>query len=145
MKCPKCQSVQVYVSMTWHSEDYSKTHRRRKCNLCKGVWTTTELDDQKGIKVRPVILRFAELMEKKLQERDHKTAWADHKQGHPDPSFSATNGLKGEVEELMHAISFESAEDVAREAADVANFAMMIADMLFMKTDVADVLPIKQR
>lgn len=72
---------------------------------------------------RPAVAWFAEQMESKLLANDHKADWHD----------SDTEYLMGrllqEVLELHQAyLSTCPNEEVVKEAADVANFAMMIAD-----------------
>jgi NTP pyrophosphatase (non-canonical NTP hydrolase) len=61
-------------------------------------------------------------MEQKLRENSHKAHWRDCSREW------LMSRLLDEVEELRAAVT---SEDVAREAADVANFAMMIADNEF--------------
>jgi NTP pyrophosphatase (non-canonical NTP hydrolase) len=76
-------------------------------------------------RLRPQVLRFAIAMEKKLRENDHKGGWEDCEN---DYLFGR---LKEETEELLEAVecSFDiSSKEVLSEAADVANFALMIAD-----------------
>lgn len=92
------------------------------------------------IRVRPEVARFAVLMEEKLSENDHKGGWKDC-----DPT-DLLRRLTEEAEELgrcrllacvvrkqerpgdpLH--MSDEARHVGREAADVANFAMMIADV----------------
>lgn len=68
-----------------------------------------------------VVVWFSHEMQAKLNENSHK--------GETWPRFSQRqllNRLKQETGELERAI--ESGKDVVEEAADVANFAMMIAD-----------------
>jgi NTP pyrophosphatase (non-canonical NTP hydrolase) len=77
--------------------------------------------------VRQVVRWFAEEMEKKLQENDHKVHWSDCDM---DYLMSRT---EQELDELLKAIvdlkfGIGTSEDVIKEAADVANFVMMIAD-----------------
>lgn len=70
--------------------------------------------------LRPPVMWFANEMERQLQENDYKAGWS---------SLSAKwmlNRLKQEVRELERAII--AGKEVVEEAADVANFAMMIAD-----------------
>lgn len=72
---------------------------------------------------REQILEFAKIMERKLRENDHKPDWRKESLG------SLIDGLHGEVHELIEAIdTMKSDEDIVLEAADVANFAMFIAD-----------------
>lgn len=65
---------------------------------------------------------FAVMMEKQLAANDHKPGW------HRDSLESLLERAKEELSELDDAItSGEDPEVIIREAADVANFAMMIA------------------
>ena len=73
----------------------------------------------------PRIAWFFRAMVQKLDENDHKADW----RGSADVGYFRKR-IAQELEELKRAIDRgASPEDVAREAADVANFAMMIADM----------------
>ncbi len=76
--------------------------------------------------VRGVVLAFAALMEKTLRSNDHKGGWGG------DSVRWLRGRLHQEVEELDTAIKGLSRgvrpKEVAKEAVDVANFAMMIAD-----------------
>lgn len=88
--------------------------------------------------LRPEVLAFACLMAAKLRENDHKGGW----------QYTPTNYLAarlGEEAAELNALLIEARTDIAsppssalnreerikvgREAADVANFAMMIADV----------------
>jgi len=86
--------------------------------------------------VREVVARFALLMEQKLRENDHKGGWDGD---YPDALMER---LRQEADELDRVLrrgdnpitspagwSDSDCAEVAREAADVANFAMMIADV----------------
>lgn len=96
-----------------------------------------------AVEPRPLIRWFAEQMELKLRENDHKGGW------HEDEPMALLKRVRQETKELSDAIencgppncgcreagcqhtSFftqTTAEDVVREAADVANMAMMVAD-----------------
>ena len=67
------------------------------------------------------IERFNKVMLEKLRENSNKPHWSTL-------SYEeAYDGLMGEVTELRDAIYSEDYQEVAREAADVANFAMFIA------------------
>ena len=71
------------------------------------------------------ILRFATVMQTKLDENDHKRHWSLY-----SPAW-LLNRLRQEAGELERAIaSGAPADEVEREAADVANFAMMVADVV---------------
>ncbi|MBH0331464.1 hypothetical protein ABH14_16950 [Brevibacillus brevis] len=79
--------------------------------------------------MREEVLWFAEQMEAKLKENDHKEGW------NGCGIFWLKNRLIEEVNELSDAMdaghnseSGLDVENIIREAADVANFAMMIAD-----------------
>jgi len=75
-------------------------------------------------RVREPVSWFAEQMEAKLRENDHKGGWEDC-----DYEYLA-NRLEEEVEELraLEGDPDVKGEKIIRECADIANFAMMIAD-----------------
>lgn len=79
---------------------------------------------------RPEVVAFANLMEAQLRANDHKGGWRG------DTAAALHNRLLEEAEELFDALNWRSAflgdadpERIGSEAADVANFAMMIADV----------------
>ena len=73
--------------------------------------------------IRKEVQKFSEDMEHKLVKNDHKSGW-----GNCTSSYLLLR-LKEEVKELETAVrNNKSTGDVITEAADVANFAMMIAD-----------------
>lgn len=75
--------------------------------------------------LRPQVAAFARLMERELRANDHKGGWQDE---HTEDLFKR---LKEEVKELKDVISIGNIwknDVIASEAADVANFAMMIVD-----------------
>lgn len=81
------------------------------------------------MKLRPEVQRFAEAMEKRLRANDHKGGWCDC------PLDYLITRLDEETSELLvalgKAVGFNlqrGASRIRKEAADVANFAMMIAD-----------------
>ena len=81
----------------------------------------TTATDSHGL--RPEVLWFAQEMEKKLRANDHKGGW-------DDDEVSLYKRLKQEVAELGREVNADfmlNAFAVIREAADVGNFAMMIA------------------
>jgi len=79
------------------------------------------MSDEKFRGMRPPLAWFANEMERQLEANDHKTGWKDcHLK-------QLLRRLKQEVGELERAIE-KANPDVVEEAADVANFAMMIAD-----------------
>ena len=87
--------------------------------------------------LRPSVLAFARLMEAKLRANDHKSGWSG------EDFFDLFDRLIEETSELHNALCRHAKrlswgdswvmEDtkawVGEEAADVANFAMMIADV----------------
>jgi len=77
---------------------------------------------------RPQVRQFADLMEARLKANDHKGGW----RGERLPYL--LRRLREETDELYEAMGPSLdwkmiSETVGREAADVANFAMMIADI----------------
>ena len=72
------------------------------------------------ITLRAEVQLFAAAMERELRANDYKGGWT-----HMTMRRLMTR-LRQEVEELENA---DGTESVMREAADVANFAMMIADV----------------
>lgn len=91
------------------------------------------------IVLRDAVARFAQEMENRLRANDHKGGWQD------DPTGYFLLRLREELEELCDAVYAGAAlEDPARpatlppdqvdrivhEAADVANFAMMLVDVV---------------
>jgi hypothetical protein len=93
------------------------------------------------VTLRPCVQRFAELMETKLRENDGKGGWQDESTAYL--SRRCGNELQ-ELRELLTKrhrqimagyppVRAETLPDIVvaigREAADVANFAMMMADV----------------
>lgn len=75
---------------------------------------------------RPEVRAFADLMEAQLRKNDHKGGWKN------DRPHALLKRLYDEAAELGHAMPYDDdfdPENVGWEAADVANFAMMIADV----------------
>jgi NTP pyrophosphatase (non-canonical NTP hydrolase) len=73
---------------------------------------------------RPIIHAFAERMEQKLAANDSKEPWTNI------PKSFLMECLEEEVNELRRALFLhESPNAIALEAADVANYAMMIASV----------------
>jgi len=75
--------------------------------------------------LRPEVAAFALAMEDKLRQNDHKGGWDDCSK-----QYMAMR-LTQEREELRDAIARGAPpEEILKEAADVANFAMMVADLV---------------
>ena len=79
------------------------------------------------MKIRESVLFFAAEMDKKLRENDHKGDWLDL------PLDYLMNRLYQEVNELFRSIQQGDNKNTIKEAADVGNFAMMIADIVYRK------------
>ena len=73
---------------------------------------------------------FVNRMLGKLQANVHKGHWDDVK------VLDALKGLQDEMRELESAIDNEEAENVHKEAADVANFAMILSSVLDRKLNI---------
>lgn len=82
-----------------------------------------------------IVLWFASEMENKLDQNRHKTGWQ-----HEDVKTLSTRLYEEymELEELIWGSrdTPATAEEIISEAADVANFAMMIADVAATKVSV---------
>lgn len=78
-----------------------------------------------SVELRPEVAWFAQQMEKVLRANDHKGGWE------ADALEDLCCRAEEELDELHHALAVDDdATKVIKEAADVANFAMMIADNL---------------
>ena len=86
--------------------------------------------------MRKSVQKFAELMEKVLQENDHKGGWENCDF---DYLFIRLTEEKRELRNLFHKRKFhydlelkseKLKEKAIKEAVDVANFCMMIADVI---------------
>lgn len=75
--------------------------------------------------MRNSVKRFAELMEARLMENDHKGGWENDM---PTALLVRMMEETGELAREMVLRQVSSPTQLAREAADVANFAMMIAE-----------------
>lgn len=84
--------------------------------------------DKRPVRLRREVRWFAERMELKLQQNDHKDGWQDC------DDWWLLQRVSQEYDELRKAtIGSCDAEKIADEAADVANFCMMIADNAAMR------------
>jgi len=79
--------------------------------------------------VRKSVLWFGEQMEIKLKENDGRQGW-----GHSDLEWLCRR-IADERNELKRAIATKSDMEIIGECADVANFAMMIADIASRGTE----------
>lgn len=80
---------------------------------------------EKKITLRSEVARFAQDMERVLRANDHKGGWQNETTGY------LSKRLHQEVHELSRELMRKPrcCYAVRKEAADVANFAMMIADV----------------
>lgn len=82
-------------------------------------------EQQNDIELRPALRRFAVAMERKLRANDYKGGWED------EPLEYLIDHAWDELHELNKSLFPESSADPALcvdEAADIANYCMMIAD-----------------
>lgn len=99
------------------------------CHIIRAYLTVTQQQ------VRPKLVWFVHIMEEKLQQNDHKGGWSECS------LLWLMNKLNEEVGELSEQVGpmylpggqeiggdYLDAQILEREAADVANLAMMIAD-----------------
>lgn len=75
-----------------------------------------------NIKIRPEVAWFAGRMEQKLRNNDHKGGWQK------DTLDALFKRVLEEVEELRGVVKSRKSAHIIDEAADVANFCMMLAD-----------------
>jgi hypothetical protein len=80
--------------------------------------------------LRPEVLKFAQAMERQLRANDHKGTW---KYDAPDRLCDRIKDELDELEHVLPGLPFYSTtgtpDEILKEAADVANFAMMVADV----------------
>lgn len=85
------------------------------------------------VNLQPELASFAQVMQERLDANDHKGGWRDM------TPRQLMRRLLQEAKELDYAIGdalerrAETVRTATREAADVASFAMMIADVLVEK------------
>lgn len=82
-------------------------------------------EGESGSPTWPIVLAFAKRMEAKLAKNRHKGDREGWLKDHPQALWSR---IDDEHLELYEAIGGNDPEAVWKEAADVANFAMMVAD-----------------
>lgn len=88
-----------------------------------------------GLALRSELAWFAERMEQKLRANDHKRHWRELE------FEMLVVGLVEELDELTDAIGERDTEAIIDECVDVANRAMMLADLL---AGVAEQIPRKR-
>lgn len=72
---------------------------------------------------RPLVIEFAKVMEQKLACNEHKESWENL------PVLWFLDRIEEELRELREALFHETPNHVSLEAADVANFLMMLASV----------------
>jgi NTP pyrophosphatase (non-canonical NTP hydrolase) len=118
--CPRCRTI---VGSAWKLGRHLEACGRPAAG-----------ESVSALKLRPEVEAFAQLMEQKLRQNDHKDHWS-----HEEPGWLLKR-LHGEADELGGAVrkyrldvpptcSTGDRWRIGAEAADVANFAMMIADV----------------
>lgn len=104
-------------------DGYIGMSTRNEINLAKDLGLQIEyLIIPSARQSRSAVLRFSAEMEKKLLENDHKGGWGDCR------SETLFDLLLEEKNELEEALTSHDERNIIAECADVANFAMMIAD-----------------
>lgn len=80
-----------------------------------------------NMKPRPAVQRFAQAMERKLRQNDDREGWEGCSY------FYLLSMMEREVKEVRESLVDQDPKEAQLEAADVANFAMMIYDNLRRK------------
>src|SRR5262245_32800881 len=75
---------------------------------------------------RPVLVKFADMMEEVLRRHDTKRTWRER----PIPALVRL--LELEIEEFRVAFDYFEAGEARKEAVDIANFALFVWDRLGM-------------
>ncbi len=82
------------------------------------------------LELRPEVAAFAQAMEAQLRANDHKPGWIDD---HPRELLTRMDDEAVELRQVVRCLlgrsPLTSPSTVLSEAADVANFAMMVADV----------------
>lgn len=91
------------------------------------------------LQLRPEVQAFAQHMELKLRENDHKGGWKDMKEG------ALYIMLEAELHELQAALLLNRPMAVMSEVLDVANMGMMVCDSIgLLMVDMPDLDGVKQ-
>jgi hypothetical protein len=134
MVCPDCGARHV---IDLRKGALPNTHPRGwfvECPTCQAdVFVPVHNKTPGSITLRYEVLKFAELMEKKLRENDHKRTWEDL---HPLDIIRAADKERDEVLLLLHKYNLDwnefdkHKEEISGECADNANFWMMLSDLV---------------
>ena len=128
----RTKKVMIEAMEEYHSqfnvpiENNSGTILSGHSEMAQGITTNkveVPIENKNEDNVRECVKWFAKEMEKKLKENDHKPGWQE------DCFEALYLRMKHEVREVAEAFDKNNrAVIIIRECADVANFAMMIAD-----------------
>jgi hypothetical protein len=124
-------TLRILMERIRHDQSY--THTREYAEAHNALEALSSHTEDTGIqKVREPVRWFAERMEQTLRANDYKGGWKHC-------SFKyLLHRMREELKELRLAIEAYSDEEIIiREAADVANFAMMVADNMRRKAGIA--------
>ena len=86
------------------------------------------LPKPRELQVREPVRWFSERMEEKLQKNDHKSHWSNCDFPYLDKRLDEEIQELKTARSLLYPVTAETVQAVISEAADVANFAFMIAD-----------------
>lgn len=95
----------------------------------KNIYVNNEAELAAAIGLRPEVLAFAELMEEKLKAND--STYQEGAYSYRTCSIAALlQMLRDHTSKLELRLDASEGGKTARDAADIANFAMMIADVV---------------
>lgn len=139
-KCGKCCEYENFLTAAnWHIAEIAAAqklayHQGKSDKIIDADYIESKIAaaEKRGRreKARDEVIWFAEVMEDKLKKNDHKTHWKYAEIGY------LSKRLHQESKELSRALQHtdeteQSNLEIIQECADVANFAMMIADNIF--------------
>lgn len=112
-----------------HIWEFYLTDDEKEWLVKNDYWAAGDVD--LALEIRDEVVQFAQLMEVKMRKHDPSTRWKKSKR------TDLYLALKKELEKLEPLVKFPieadkktiTPDDIASQAADVANFAMMIADV----------------
>lgn len=81
------------------------------------------------MEIRPIVMRFAEKMERKLRKNDYKSSYKEM------TSPEILGRIEDEIAELQDAMDDAEVSGIINEAVDVANFMAMLIDKLRSKDE----------
>ena len=125
------KSIKIKLAQGQQKEAISKeydisTSQIRRIELGKQWKGSESMTDINEIQIK--VVQFGREMIKKFIEHSYRQGWSDLNS--KKDLFEFLNCLKEEVEELEQALKYESDENVIKEAADVSNYCLIIADLV---------------